>query len=246
MSWLFSQALVEEYSAATCSDGEPCAQLNVMPTPHKFWHKDKTIEPSDLSRFGLTSRVLTEGRGAELLTSYRAAFRARTLALPAPSWASTGNAAVSGLSSSGLWAKFDPDSCSLRTAQHSLLEDSTAFSPILPQSGLMLAGRIYQRPNLAPATSATAPGSLPTPLKSWGRRGPGLSNNLDNLRCSLGITQECLAIVDAVGWRWPASFVEWMMGWPLQWSALKPLETDRFLSWQQQHLTSYLSETEAA
>ena len=37
MSWLFSQALVEEYSAVTCSDGEPCAQLNVMPTPQPFW-----------------------------------------------------------------------------------------------------------------------------------------------------------------------------------------------------------------
>ncbi len=32
MSWLFSQALVAEYSAANCSDGEPSAQLNVMPT----------------------------------------------------------------------------------------------------------------------------------------------------------------------------------------------------------------------
>jgi len=202
------------------------------------------MEPSDHSQFGLTSRVLTESHGEALLTSYRAAFHARTLALPAPSWASKASAVGSGRSSSGLWAKFDPASCSLRTAQHSLLEDSTACSPILPPSGLMLAGRVYQRPSLAPVTNVTAPGSLPTPLKSWGRRGPGLSNNLDNLRCSLGVTKECLAIVDAVGWRWPASFVEWMMGWPLQWSALKPLEMGRFQSWQQQHST--FSRAEAA
>ena len=235
MSWLFSRALVEEFSAATSLAGEPSAQLNVMPTQHTFWHKDKTIEPCDHSRFGLTSRVLTGSHGEALLTSFRAGFRARTSVLRAPSWALPASEAGSGLNSSALWARFDPDSCSLRTAQRSLLEDSIACSPTLPQSGLMLAGRIYQRPSLAPVTNVTAPGSLPTPLKSWGRRGPGLSNNLDNLRASLGVTQESLAIVGAVGWRWPASFVEWMMGWPLQWSALKPLEMDKFQSWRQQH-----------
>ena len=71
MSWLFSQALVAEYSQGTAWDGEPCAQLNVMPTQHKFWRNDKTLEPSDLSRFGLTCAALTEDRGADLLTWFR-------------------------------------------------------------------------------------------------------------------------------------------------------------------------------
>ena len=30
-------------------------------------------------------------------------------------------------------------------------------------------------------------------------------------------------------------WVEWLMGWPLGWTDLKPLETDRFQQWQQQH-----------
>jgi len=47
MSWLFSQALVAEYSAATSSAGEPSAPLSVMPTPHRFWRNDK---PMDCSR----------------------------------------------------------------------------------------------------------------------------------------------------------------------------------------------------
>jgi len=246
MSWLFSQALAEVCSQGTSLAGEQFAQLNVTDTPHKFWHKDKTMESSDHSRFGLTSSTLTDDHGEELLTSYRAGFRAKTYLPPAPSWASMESEADSGLNSSGLWAKFDPASCSLKTAQHSLLEDLAASSPTLPVSGLMRGGRIYQRPSLAPATSATAPGSLPTPLKSWGRRGPGLSNNLDNLRCSLGITKECLAIVDAVGWRWPASFVEWMMDWPTQWSALRPLEMHRFQSWRQQHFVNSQDNQEAA
>lgn len=235
MSWLFSRALVEEYSPATSLDGGRCAPLSVMPTRHKFWRSDKMMEPSDLSRFGLTCAVLTEDSGAALLTLYLVAFHARTSVsqVQAPDWRE--RAAASGLNSVASWAKFDPVSCSLKTAQLSLLEDSPSFLPTLPQSGLMLDGRCYQLDSLAPATSVTAPGSLPTPLKSWGRRGPGLSNNLDNLRCSLGTTLASLAIVKACGWRWPASFVEWMMGWPTQWSALKPLEMDKFRQWERLH-----------
>jgi hypothetical protein len=244
MSWLFSRALVEEYSPATCLDGEPYAQLNVMPTPHKFWRNDRTIEPSDLSQFGLTSRLLTDAHGEELLTSYRAASHARTYRRRAPGWASLESAAAYGRNSSALWATFDRDSSSLKTAQYSLFGDSIGCSLILPQSGLMLDGRIYQQPSLAPAMNVTAPGSLPTPLKSWSRHGPGLSNNLENLRMSLGVTQESLAIIEAVGWRWPASFTEWMMGWPIKWSALQSLEMGRFQSWRQLHSTCSLADAE--
>ena len=80
MSWLYSRALVEAFSGASSSDGEPCAPLSVMPTPHKFWRRDKMIEASNLSLFGLTCAVLTEDLGADLLTWYRVDFLARTSA----------------------------------------------------------------------------------------------------------------------------------------------------------------------
>jgi DNA (cytosine-5)-methyltransferase 1 len=32
------------------------------------------------------------------------------------------------------------------------------------------------------------------------------------------------------------TWVEWLMGWPLGWTDLKPLETDKCQEWQQQHL----------
>ena len=91
MSWLISRALmevyanspsspglVEESSEAICSDGEQSAQLSVMPTQHKFWRNDKTMDACDHSRFGLTCAILTESRGEELLMLFRAASRART------------------------------------------------------------------------------------------------------------------------------------------------------------------------
>jgi hypothetical protein len=194
MSWLFSRALVEEYSAANCSDGELSAQLSSSPTPQAFLPSDKTTGFWSLSRFGMTCAPSTESLGPALLTWFRGAFLAKTSArqVRAPAWRA--NAAASGLSSNASWATFDPATSSLKTAQHSFLEDSTGSSVILPNSGLMLDGRCYPQKIAVPRMKGSAPGSLPTPVKSWGRRGPGLSNNLENLRCNLGTTLECLAI----------------------------------------------------
>jgi len=79
MSWLFSQALVEEYSEAICLDGEQSVPLSGNRTPQAYCAPDKMTGFSRLSRFGMTFKPLTESRGEELLKSYRAVFLARTL-----------------------------------------------------------------------------------------------------------------------------------------------------------------------
>ena len=79
MSWLFSQALVEAYSEATCLDGEPFAPSNGENTQQAYCSPDKMTEFSRLSRFGLTFKPLTEDHGEALLMSYLAAFHAKTL-----------------------------------------------------------------------------------------------------------------------------------------------------------------------
>ncbi len=38
-----------------------------------------------------------------------------------------------------------------------------------------------------------------------------------------------------VGGKLNPVWVEWLMGWPLGWTDLKPLEMDKFQQWQQQH-----------
>lgn len=80
MSWLFSRVLVEEYLGENSLDGEPFAPSNGNPTPQVFLPPDKTTRFWKLSRYGMTCSPLTDDRGAELLTWFRAAFRARTLA----------------------------------------------------------------------------------------------------------------------------------------------------------------------
>ena len=158
MSWLFSQALVAEYSAATCWDGAPSAPLSVMPTQHKFWRNDKPLEHSDLSRFGLTCAALTEDRGADLLTWFRGASLARTSALQAKAPALTEPAAECGPTWRGSLARFDPATATWRTAQPSLLGDSDECSVIWPRSGMTAGGQCLELPTLAPPTSATGSG----------------------------------------------------------------------------------------
>ena len=177
MSWLYSQALVEAFSEENSWDGEPCAPLNVMPTPHKFWRSDKMMEPSNLSRFGLTCAVLTEDHGAALLTWYLADSLARTSAQQVEEQASRGSVPASGLSSLGSLARWDRDSSLWRTPQCSLLADLDEFSGTWPNWGSMRNGECWGRMMPALPTFGSESGFWPTP-------GAAKANNDVNLTCS--------------------------------------------------------------
>jgi hypothetical protein len=251
MSWLFSQALAVECSLGTSLDGEPYAQLNATPTPHRFWRNDRTMEFSDLSRFGLTSRVLTEDHGEALLTSYLAGFPVKTSAPQVRVRASTESAAGSGVKWHGSFAKYDRDSSSWKTAQCSLLGDSDEFSETWPRWGLMLDGECWEDTTSEPPTVENESGFLPTPRASVGTHG------ICWARAKTGEHRSQLE--DFLGWlslnhggqvvsgrTVNSDFQDWLMAWPTQWTDLRPLETDKFQSWLRQHSPSCLAETEAA
>jgi hypothetical protein len=79
MSWLYSRALVEEYSEDICSDGEQSAPLSGNPTQLAYLPLDRMTAFSRLSRFGMTFKPLTESLGQDVLTSYLEDFPVRTL-----------------------------------------------------------------------------------------------------------------------------------------------------------------------
>jgi hypothetical protein len=163
MSFIFSRALVEEYSQASCSDTEQSAPSSGSLTPKPcLWH-DKTMEVSRLSRFGMTCVLLEGSRGEELLTSFVAAFRAKTSAPQAKALASTASAAECGEKWHGSLAKYDPASSSWKTAQHSLLGDSEEFLETWPRWGLMRNGECWERPTLAHRTNGSGYGLWRTP-----------------------------------------------------------------------------------
>jgi hypothetical protein len=158
MSWLFSQVLVEEYLGDISSDGEQSVQSSGNPTQQAYCAPDKMTVFSRLSRFGMTYKPLTEDRGEELLMSYREAFPARTSLPQEKEQGLTESEAECGEKWRGWLAKYDPDSCSWRTAQCSLLEDLNECLETLPRSGMTRDGLLWELPMLAHHTSETESG----------------------------------------------------------------------------------------
>lgn len=170
MSWLFSRALVEEYSGVSCSDGALSAQSNGSHMPQAFLPSDRMTAFSRHSRFGMTFGHLTDDLGAELLTWFLAASRARISALPAKASASLASGRECGPTWRASLAKFDPDSCSWKTVQLSLLGDSELSSVTWPRSGMTAAGQCWELPTLGHHTRETDSGLWPTPTTPNGGR----------------------------------------------------------------------------
>jgi hypothetical protein len=253
MAWVFSAALVEACESLPCSPGPvaasspgssaettPSAPSSGTPTPQAYSSDSKTLATYRRSRYGMTCAPLTAGRGEALLTAFLAASRARTSAWPGAAMASTASAVASGESSRAWFARWDQSGCEWRTAQRSLLGDSESYSATWPRSGLMLAGTCYPLPTAAPricvSESGSSPGAVfPTPAardyrhpnaKSFEERGGGKKGE---------------QLPNSVGGPLNPTFVEWLMGWPLGWTAAAaPTESSasemgKFQSVQQWH-----------
>lgn len=72
-----------------------------------------------------------------------------------------------------LLARFDLDTSSWRTSQHSLLGGLEEFSGTWPRSGTMQSGTAYQLTPLVPRIDETASGLWPTPTVAGGGNPPG-------------------------------------------------------------------------
>lgn len=163
MSWLFSQALVEEFLPDTYSDGAPSAPSSGNPTQLAYLPPDRMTAFSRLSRFGMTFKPLTADRGEAVLMSYLAAFPVRTSALLAKEPESKVSDQACGEKWRGWSAKFDPDTSTLRTAQCSLLEEEPELLQTLPRSGMTRSGMLWERQTLVLRINATESGLWRTP-----------------------------------------------------------------------------------
>jgi hypothetical protein len=163
MSWLFSQALVAEYSADTSLDGALCALWSGMHMPRASWLPAKTTAACRLSRSGMTFKPLTDAHGADVLTSFLAGFPARTSVAPEKGLASTAKPPACGGTWRELLVKFDRASCSWKTHQCLWEEDLPESSLTLPRWGSMHDGELWERSTPALPTSGNESGSWATP-----------------------------------------------------------------------------------
>lgn len=276
MSYIYSQVLVAEYSAANCSGTDAFAQSNGSPTPNPSWWHDRTMAVSRHSRFGMTFSPLTESHGADVLTWWLEGFPVRTSALPERAQESTEPGAECG----GIWlgwlAKFDPASSSWKTAQLSLIGDSEKSLATFPRSGMTRGGLLWELPMLERTTNETGSGFFPTPVASdtssrtkpyaqggtplslavklwptptvcgnYNRKGASATSG-DGLATAVRMwptptahnAKETNAPSEALrntptlaaqaGGPLNPDWTEWLMGWPIGWTALKPSETVKF------------------
>lgn len=217
MSWLFSRALVEDYSQGLSSDGERFALSSEMSSQQAFWCNGKTTEFSLRSRYGMMFSRLTVRCGEELLMWYRAGFhvkptqpqlRARTLQM------------ISGRKCDGSWQMSLPGTYLPRT------------SP----------GRRSTGQQTTSSRWVTKPDVLNCPRKTWVAttfgEGAGLlhtpTTQANYCAPSMQKWKSCQAWRKTFGEVAPESH-EYLMGWPIGWTDLKPLEMDRFQSWLSAH-----------
>jgi hypothetical protein len=220
---------------------------------------------SRLSRFGMTYKPLTEDRGAELLTLYLAAFPARTLVQQEKVMDWTESEAECGTKWRGWLAKLCPDTFLWKTAQCSLIEGEQESLEILPRWGMTRNGLLWELPMLEPITRGTGSGSLvnilpPPPHQTWPTPTAHMSKETnapsENKRNTPTLTAQANwatptvcgnhnrkgasktsgdGLATQVGGKLNPMWVEWLMGWPLGWTDLKPLATDKSHCVQQQH-----------
>ena len=261
MSWRYSRALVAEYLAGSCSGGGRCAPSNQTPMPQAYCWPGKTTKLSSLFPSGMTFEVLTESLGAELLTWFRAGFRAKTFHLREKAPASRGSGRGCGLNLRASLARFDPGTHSWKTAQLSLLEGWESYSETWPRWGSLRSGACWERTTSKRLTSATVFGFwVPTPsASSYGTNQGGGGGRVGKVRPSLQtmaarniwptptvqdakdnggqsqMERNTMPLNAEVGGPLNPTWVEWLMGWPIGFTDLRPLETAKYQAWRRSH-----------
>ncbi len=229
------QVLGGASSEENCLAGEPSAQLSVMPTAHKFWHRDKMMEFSNLSQFGLTCAVLTGQDGEAVLTSFLEGFPARISALQERAQVLAESGVDFGKSSGESFAKWDQEKSMWRIRQHSLFEDLEQSLETWPRWGFMVYGECFHVPMLGEFNYEKESGFMvPT---TGANEGKGSSKNryLNSPDFHGAKMSEGLRTCETDPIYLNPSFAELTMMWPSGWSDLKPLAMDKFQDWQQQH-----------
>ena len=285
MSYIFSRALVAEFSPASFSGTDASAPSNTSPMPRPcLWH-DRTMEPSRLSRFGMTCERLMDDRGAVLLMSFVAGSRARTSAPQETATALTASAPASGAKWPESSVRYDLATSSWKTA-HCLWEEDLPWSSVtLPTWGMTRSGFVYRHPTSERPISGIGAGLWQTIVAddsadrakgNYNRKGVSATSG-DGLATAVAQrTWPTATATASKGWspnhnramtddrldysveresfqpgqqtppmRLNPEWVEWLMGWPIGHTGLKPLATGRYQEWLRQHSPRYLDRKES-
>ena len=248
MSWHFLREQEEASWEGCCLDGAPSALLRLIPIADECSSQDSGTGSSRHSQSGTTSARSTGAHGAGTSILSQEDSRVRTYQRrPEIGAGSTESAADSGVRWPGCLKRFAQDSRSSRTHQLCVFEDSTACSPTLPVWGSMRGGVVSERTRPAALVRGDGFGSWPRPTASMSTHGWSQTRQRQGNRYGKAVRENVAREKEAHGWRPRINLLEWIMGWPIGWSALEPLEMARFRQWlilhgRCSHQTEALSE----
>lgn len=224
MSWNFSLALEAGYSPPSCLVIEQSAQSKPIPIASDDSCSDKMKGTYHRSPFGAMFAPSTDARGAALLTAYLAAFPVKPIP---PRLAEKTLQMISGRKCDGSWQMSLPGTYAPRTPNDAR---STAQPTTLRRWVTPPAASLFPRQTWVLTTFGNDTGYLHTPTATA------------NYACkSMQKWPNCREYTRVFGWPTPTDH-EWMMGFPIGWTDLKPLETHKFRSWLQQHTDCLSSE----
>lgn len=244
MSWLYLPELVADCSQADCSVGEPSAPLKSTSIASEFCSKGSEMECSTSFQSGMTCEPLTESSGIVESMSLPQGFLANLSAsqesnLEMPTNGTCGQKLFES------FVRYDPGVQCWRTRQRSFIVDTLEeFSATWPTSGLMRSGECFRLPEWEHRTYDRDYGFWPTPVASDSKRGDGLSRDSLSKAYNSRTGREgrgpaCANLCEVLAVEFDCAlqptFSEWLMGWPIDWTALEPLATDKFRQWLSAH-----------
>lgn len=162
------------------------------------------------------------GQPSNPLTSFAAVTHANRSAVRASVKASLMNA-IFGRKLHDACAIYDRGGCYWKTSQGTFHWGSGPFSETWPRSGMMRSGIAYQLRPSAPRTyaiecSSWRGGLLPTPVASLERN--ALLSDAQARRANRRVHVTSVLSARGIQGRLSPQFVEWMMGFPLDWTRL--------------------------
>ena len=206
------------------SDGEQSAPSSATSTQQAYLWPDKMTESWRPSRFGVTFAPLTAHCGEAVLMSYLAAFPVKTLAEREGWQASAELNQGYGWNLHGSFARLRHDGCSWKTRQILLTGDLALYSETWPAWGIMLDGECLEQTPVEVRTLGSACGWWPTLVAD------------DAARHRKGkYAQGGTSLTMAVGGKLSPTWCEWLMGWPVGWTAFDALGMGRFRQWLRLH-----------
>jgi len=163
MSWHYLRELEGEFLEDICSGGELLQPLKSKITHAEFYCNGKLMDSYLDSLSGTTFVHSMANLGQEKSMSSQEVSHVKTCLQQEKAQDLMESDQDSGEKWQGSFAKYNPDTHSLRTPQCLLFEDSTEFCAILPKWGLMLDGELWEQQTLVQSTREIESGLSPTP-----------------------------------------------------------------------------------